>query len=219
MDINNEVILTGKFTGEFKYSHTFENENYKEKFYLNEFEIKRDSGVVDKVIVLLSECYQDDFDTFKKNIVRIYGELRTHNNEQKKLLMHVFPIQIEIVKDNINNNNNNKTNNKGENKIIDIISRNDNFVRLNGFICKQPIIRQTPKGKQISNVLIAVNRPYGKSDYVPCIVWNKLAHTCKKLNTGDQIEVFGRLQSRTYDKNGKEFTTYEVSCSEMFVRK
>lgn len=215
MDINNEVILTGNFTGEFKYSHTFENENYKEKFYVNEFEIKRDSGVIDKIIVLLSECYEDDFDTFKKNTVRIYGELRTHNNEQKKLLMHVFPTQIEIIKEK----NKTDTSNKGENKMVDIISRNDNFIRLNGYICKQPIIRQTPKGKQIANVLIAVNRPYGKSDYIPCILWNKLTTTCKKLNTGDQIEVFGRLQSRTYNKNGKELTTYEVSCSEMFVRK
>ena len=206
---NNYLTLVGKVTGEKKFSH----EIYGESFYSFNLSIPRLSGNFDIIPITVSErlLKEDTLEEGKKLLIK--GQFRSYNsyqNEKNRLILTVFAKDITEVKDE-----------EEENDIVrkDIIT---NEVVLIGFICKAPIYRQTPFGREIADVLLAVNRAYNKSDYIPCIAWGRNARFCQTLEVGSQVKVVGRVQSRTYEKKHDDGTVenriaYEVSIGSLEV--
>ena len=206
---NNYLTLVGKVTGEKKFSH----EIYGESFYSFNLSIPRLSGNFDIIPITVSErlLKEDTLEEGKKLLIK--GQFRSYNsyqNEKNRLILTVFAKDITEVKEE-----------EEENDIVrkDIIT---NEVVLIGFICKAPIYRQTPFGREIADVLLAVNRAYNKSDYIPCIAWGRNARFCQTLEVGSQVKVVGRVQSRTYEKKHEDGTVenrvaYEVSIGSLEV--
>lgn len=202
MNENNYVRVTGRVE-KFVYDHTA----YDERFYSSFVHSQRRSGTVDDIPVIASEYLvkKDDFDG---KYVEIDGEFRSMNMEvegKSKLILQLFVKNIRIVKT--------KKSADDENEIV-----------LDGFLVKNPIYRVTPNGRQIADMMIAVNRPFGRSDYIPCICWGGSAKWAKKLEVGTEISIQGRIQSREYVKRLSEDeseirTAYEVSIGKMWVTK
>ena len=206
---NNYLTLVGKVTGEKKFSH----EIYGERFYIFNLEIPRLSGVADIIPITISErlINEDTLEEGKKLLVK--GQFRSYNsyeNGKNRLILTVFAKDVVEVKDEEEENEMAKK---------DEIT---NEVVLIGFICKKPIYRQTPFGREISDLLLAVNRAYNKSDYIPCIAWGRNARFCQNLEVGAQVKVVGRVQSRTYEKKHEDGSVetrvaYEVSIGSLEV--
>ena len=207
---NNYLTLVGKVTGEKEFSH----EIYGERFYIFNLSIPRLSGNNDIIPITVSErlIKEDTLQEDKKLLVK--GQFRSYNsyeNEKNRLILTVFAKDIIEVEENEDE----------ENEMVkkDIIT---NEVVLVGYICKKPIYRQTPFGREISDILLAVNRAYNKSDYIPCIAWGRNARFCQNLEVGSQVKVVGRVQSRTYEKKYEDGTienriAYEVSIGSLEV--
>ena len=207
---NNYLTLVGKVTGEKKFSH----EIYGESFYIFNLEIPRLSGNSDIIPITVSErlIKEDTLMEGKKLLVK--GQFRSYNsyeNEKNRLILTVFAKDIIEVEEN----------NEKENEMVkkDTIT---NEVVLVGYICKKPIYRQTPFGREISDLLLAVNRAYNKSDYIPCIAWGRNARFCQNLEVGTEVKVVGRVQSRNYEKKHEDGTVetrvaYEVSVGSLEV--
>lgn len=205
---NNHLVLVGKITGEKKFSH----EIYGEKFYTFGLSVPRLSGNSDVIPVTISErLFREDELVLEKK-VKITGQFRSYNsyeNERNRLILTVFAKDIEFLANQ-------------EEEVVaskDLVS---NEVVLIGYICKTPIYRQTPFGREIADVLLAVNRAYNKSDYIPCITWGRNARYCSKMGVGTEVKVVGRIQSRSYEKKYEDGTTeqkvaYEVSISNLEV--
>lgn len=208
---NNYLTLVGKVTGEKKFSH----EIYGESFYVFNLEIPRLSGNSDIIPITVSErlIKEDTLMEGKKLLVK--GQFRSYNsyeNEKNRLILTVFAKDIIEVEEN---------NEEEENEMVkkDTIT---NEVVLVGYICKKPIYRQTPFGREISDLLLAVNRAYNKSDYIPCIAWGRNARFCQNLEVGTEVKVVGRVQSRNYEKKHEDGTVetrvaYEVSVGSLEV--
>ena len=208
---NNYLTLVGKVTGEKKFSH----EIYGESFYIFNLEIPRLSGNSDIIPITISErlIKEDTLQAGKKLLVK--GQFRSYNsyeNEKNRLILTVFAKDVAELEENSE---------EEENEMVkkDIIT---NEVVLVGFICKKPIYRQTPFGREISDILLAVNRAYNKSDYIPCIAWGRNARFCQNLEVGTQVKVVGRVQSRTYEKKHEDGTienrvAYEVSVGSLEI--
>ena len=206
---NNYLTLVGKVTGEKKFSH----EIYGESFYSFNLSIPRLSGNFDIIPITVSErlLKEDTLEEGKKLLIK--GQFRSYNsyqNEKNRLILTVFAKDIAEVKDE-----------EEENDIVrkDIVT---NEVVLIGFICKKPIYRQTPFGREISDILLAVNRSYSKSDYIPCIAWGRNARFCQNVEVGTRIKITGRVQSRIYEKKFEDGTSeqrvaYEVSIISLEV--
>lgn len=207
---NNHLVLVGKVTSDKKFSH----EIYGEKFYIFDLEVPRLSGNADIIPITISErlLESEDLEINKKVIVE--GQFRSYNsyqNERNKLVLTVFAKDIKFV----------------ENQDEEIQASKDfvsNEVTLNGYICKKPIYRQTPFGREIADLLLAVNRAYNKSDYIPCIAWGRNARFCENIEVGTEVKIIGRVQSRTYEKKYEDGTSetkvaYEVSISSLEVVK
>ena len=185
----NEVIVVGCIVSKFNYDH----EVYGEKFYEFNVAIKRDSGKKDIIPVIVSERLINVRENYINKHIYIKGQYRSHNQHEEnknKVLLFVFALELEFTE-------------AGE--------VNDIF--LEGHLCKEPVYRETPLGRQVADVLLAVNRAYGKSDYIPCICWGRLAYYVSTLNIGDRIRVSGRIQSREYNKNGEVKVAYELSVN------
>lgn len=209
---NNYLTLVGKVTGEKKFSH----EIYGESFYVFNLSIPRLSGNSDIIPITVSErlLKEDTLTEGKKLLIK--GQFRSYNsyeNEKNRLILTVFAKDIVELEDNENE--------EEENEMVrkDIVT---NEVVLIGYICKKPIYRQTPFGREISDLLLAVNRAYNKSDYIPCIAWGRNARFCQNLEVGSQVKVVGRVQSRTYEKKHEDGTVetrvaYEVSVGSLEV--
>lgn len=207
---NNYLTLVGKVTGEKEFSH----EIYGERFYVFKLGIPRLSGNEDIIPITISERLigEDTLQQGKKLLVK--GQFRSYNsyeNEKNRLILTVFAKDVMEVEEN----------EEEENEIVrkDTIT---NEVVLIGYICKKPIYRQTPFGREISDILLAVNRAYNKSDYIPCISWGRNARFCQNLEVGTQVKVVGRVQSRTYEKKYEDGTVqtrvaYEVSVGSLEV--
>lgn len=209
-ETNNSAYISGVIAEEFCYSH----EIYGEKFYTSTVDVERKSGVIDKVPIMVSERLADvgslligDGDVTDKWVgerVYIYGQFRSfnkHDGNRNHLILHLFAREFFCIDD---------------------IGHDDNSIELDGFICKEPIYRKTPYGREICDILLAVNRPYGKSDYIPCICWGRNAKFAGTLEVGIRLQVQGRIQSREYFKEISEGyserrTAYEVSISQMEV--
>ena len=208
---NNYLTLVGKVTGEKKFSH----EIYGERFYIFNLEIPRLSGNSDIIPITISErlIKEDTLQAGKKLLVK--GQFRSYNsyeNEKNRLILTVFAKDVAELEENSE---------EEENEMVkkDIIT---NEVVLVGFICKKPIYRQTPFGREISDILLAVNRAYNKSDYIPCIAWGRNARFCQNLEVGTQGKVVGRIQSRMYEKKHEDGTVenrvaYEVSVGSLEI--
>ena len=209
-ETNNSAYISGVIAEEFCYSH----EVCGEKFYTSIVDVERKSGVIDKVPIMVSERLADvgslligDGDVTDKWVgerVYIYGQFRSfnkHDGNRNHLILHLFARGFFCIDD---------------------IGQGENRIELDGFICKDPIYRKTPYGREICDILLAVNRPYGKSDYIPCICWGRNSRFASGLEAGTRLKVQGRIQSREYTKNLSETesetrTAYEVSISKMEV--
>lgn len=205
---NNHITLVGKITDEKKFSH----EIYGEKFYTFDLSVPRLSGNADIIPVTISERLFKDEDLVIDKKIKITGQFRSYNsyeNEKNRLILTVFAKDIEFL----------------ENQEEEIVASKDlisNEVILTGYICKTPIYRQTPFGREIADILLAVNRAYNKSDYIPCITWGRNARYCSKMPVGTEVKVIGRVQSRAYEKKHEDGTVeqkvaYEVSISNLEV--
>lgn len=194
--MNNLVKLTGMIISEPVYDH----ESNGEKFYRAFLEVKRLSDTEDVIPLLISERGFDLDDIVGKR-VDVVGQFRSHNwhdGEKKRLILNVFVTEL-----------------------YDSDSEEDaNEIILDGFVCKDPVYRKTPLGREIADILFAVNRSYGKSDYIPCIVWGRNAVYTSGLPVGTHLKITGRIQSRKYikrylDGTEEERTAYEVSVSKI----
>ena len=207
---NNHLVLVGKVTSDKRFSH----EIYGEKFYIFDLEVPRLSGNADIIPITISERLMEaeGLDIDKKVIIE--GQFRSYNsyqNEKNKLVLTVFAKDVKFV----------------ENQDEEIQASKDfvsNEVILNGYICKKPIYRQTPFGREIADLLLAVNRAYNKSDYIPCIAWGRNARFCENIDVGTEVRIVGRVQSRTYEKKYEDGTSetkiaYEVSISSLEIVK
>lgn len=194
----NKVYIEGKVVSELTFSH----EMYGEGFYSFDVEVPRLSEVVDRLPITVSERILQNVDVSVGKIVSLEGQLRSYNkviDGTSRLILTIFARDI---------------NNKEE------ISSSPNEIFLDGYICKTPIYRTTPFGREITDILVAVNRPYNKSDYIPAIAWGRNARFSNSLEVGTHIKIWGRIQSRDYEKKISETetvkrTAYEVSISKM----
>ncbi|MFY9213975.1 MAG: single-stranded DNA-binding protein [Tissierellaceae bacterium] len=199
----NMVRVVGLVSSEKEYSH----EMYGEKFYSFYLEVPRLSESVDVLPVTISERLLIDIDIDPGKYVIIEGQLRSYNRyveSTNKLVLTVFAREIYLPK---------------EEELEENLKR-PNEIYLDGYICKKPVYRVTPFGREIADLLVAVNRAYNKSDYLPCIAWGRNARFCEKLLVGDHIKIWGRVQSRDYQKklpsgDVETRTAYEVSITKL----
>lgn len=203
---NNKVTLNGEIVRNFEFSH----EVYGEGFYTAMLESERLSEVKDIIPIMVSERLVDVRADWTGRFVRVLGQFRSYNKHKgnkNHLILSVFVREFA----------------KNEFEHEEPGSGNDeNDISLDGYICKPPTCRKTPLGREIADILLAVNRPYGKSDYIPCIAWGRNAVYASGLEVGTRLQVEGRIQSREYQKQIEDGvyetrTAYEVSVSKMTV--
>lgn len=195
---NNTVYIAGKIVADCVFSH----EVYGEGFYTFQISSERLSDKADILPVTVSERLIDMNLLQIGKTVDIIGQLRSYNNynsKKNRLVLTIFARELRLMEEEEE---------KSENQIF-----------LNGFICKPPIYRKTPFGREISDILVAVNRAYNKSDYIPCIAWGRNARYIANLAVGANIRIWGRVQSRVYQKRIgeaiEERVAYEVSVSKI----
>lgn len=199
---NNRVALVGEVTREPEFSH----EVYGEGFYTVLLTALRSSGNADEVPVMISDRMCDIKTLKTGQHLSVTGQFRSfnrHEEEKSRLILSVFARELEFLDD-----------------VEEELKSNQIF--LDGYICKEPIYRKTPLGREITDLLIAVNRSYGKTDYIPCICWGRNARFASGFTVGDRVKIHGRIQSREYAKklSGAETemrTAYEVSISKVEV--
>ena len=197
---NNQVSIVGEIVSDFKFSH----EVFGEGFYVVDILVSRLSNSADLIPIMVSERLINVKEDCKGQNVEILGQFRSYNRHEEnknRLVLSVFAREIRIL-------NGDEENLK------------PNYIFLDGYVCKAPIYRKTPLGREIADLLLAVNRPYGKSDYIPCICWGRNARFAENFNVGGHIQVWGRIQSREYQKkvSDNEFekrVAYEVSVSKL----
>lgn len=195
---NNKIYLEGKVISDLEFSH----EMYGEGFYNFEFEVSRLSDTSDILVITVSERLIAGIDVSIGSELVIDGQLRSYNkfvDGANRLILTVFARDIRQLEER---------------------GKNPNQIFLDGYICKAPVYRTTPFGREIADMLLAVNRLYNKSDYIPTIAWGRNSRFCKSLEVGDNIRVWGRLQSREYQKKISDTEVikkiaYEVSISKM----
>ena len=181
MEENNKISLVGEVISAPKFSH----ETHNEKFYTVKVDVKRLSGDIDTLEIIISEKLYDIEKIELGTRYYIEGEIRSYNyyvseTERRKLVINIFAKNLSIAEET-------------DDECL------NNF-ELVGHICKEPIYRKTPFDREISDILLAVNRLYGKSDYLPCIAWGRNAKFASTLEIGDKIKITGRMQSRQYTK-------------------
>ena len=194
---NNKVFISGEIVSDAEFSH----EVYGEGFYELSVLVKRLSGQGDILPITVSERLIADKNLQKGVVINALGQFRSYNklvDGKSKLMLTVFVREI----------------------ISGVSVKNPNSIVLSGYICKPPVYRTTPFNREIADILIAVNRSYNKSDYIPCIAWGRNARFAKNLAVGEKIAIAGRIQSREYqkrisDEEIKVMTAYEVSISKL----
>ena len=197
---NNQVSIMGQIASEFVFSH----EVFGEGFYMLDILVKRLSDSYDRIPVMVSERLIDVTQDYQGEYIQIAGQFRSYNRHEEKknrLVLSVFAREVSFVEEE---NDRMKT----------------NQIFLDGYICKTPVYRKTPLGREIADMLVAVNRPYGKSDYIPCICWGRNARFASSFDVGGHVQVWGRIQSRDYMKKldgdlTEKRTAYEVSVSKL----
>ncbi|MDF2595595.1 MAG: single-stranded DNA-binding protein [Clostridia bacterium] len=199
---NNEVLLIGKVVSDIRFSHKV----YGEGFYTFDLEVPRLSDSYDILPVTISERLLPTIGNIEGKILEVLGQFRSYNQYEEgknRLILTVFILEAKEV---------------SEQELL----KNKNYIYLNGYVCKDPVYRTTPFGREITDILLAVNRSYHKSDYIPCITWGRNARFAESLSIGDHIQVWGRIQSRVYQKRletGETSTkvAYEISIGKMEI--
>ncbi|MGE4282219.1 MAG: single-stranded DNA-binding protein [Clostridia bacterium] len=199
---NNLVEIIGEVSSELVFNHKV----YGEGFYNFTIKAQRLSDVVDYIPIMVSERLLENVPLKIGDHIEVSGQFRSYNNynsDGNKLILTVFAKDIQYLE---------------EDKKV----KNPNYIYLNGYICKQPIYRTTPFGREICDLLLAVNRAYNKSDYIPCIAWGRNARYSGVLKVGENVKVWGRIQSREYQKklSASQVMTrvaYEISISKMEI--
>ena len=197
---NNQVSIVGEIVSDFRFSH----EVYGEGFYMVDVAVNRLSNYMDYIPLMISERLIDVNRDYRGQVILVNGQFRSFNRHEEKknrLILSVFVREVELL-----------------DEMQEDIKSNQIF--LDGYICKEPIYRKTPLGREIADLLIAVNRSYGKSDYIPCICWGRNARYASSFDVGEHVRVLGRIQSREYVKKLSETETetrvaYEVSVSKL----
>lgn len=178
---NNRAWVTGRLVPELRYSHKM----YGERFFRADMLVSRASGIKDIVPLMVPERIAEAGTDYSDSAVEVTGQFRSYNRKEdgrSRLELSLFVQGIHCV----------------DGGCMDY--EKNNRISLKGFLCKAPVYRKTPFGRRICDILLAVNRPHGKSDYIPCIVWGKDAKTAGKLEVGKCINIRGRIQSREYRK-------------------
>lgn len=196
----NYVEVCGEVVSDFTFGH----EVFGESFYILDILVKRLSDSYDVIPLMISERLIDVNKDYHGVCVYVKGQFRSYNRHEEgknRLILYVFVKELEFV--------------NGESEKL-----NTNQIFLDGHICKAPVYRKTPLGREIADILLAVNRPYGKSDYIPCICWGRNARWASCIEVGNRIAICGRIQSREYQKKISETeienrTAYEVSVFKM----
>lgn len=199
---NNQVTIMGEIVSDFSYSH----EIFGEGFYMVDIRVQRLSDSSDILPLMISERLIDVTADYKGCYVAVNGQFRSYNRHEErknKLVLSVFAREISFV-DEVEE------------------SAKTNQIYLDGFLCKEPIYRKTPLGREIADLLIAVNRPYGKSDYIPCICWGRNARYASSFKVGERCGIWGRIQSREYvkkvdEEHAEKKVAYEVSVSKLEI--
>lgn len=197
---NNKVSIIGEIVSEFRFSH----EVFGEGFYLVDVSVERLSDLTDTIPLMVSERLVDVNESFVGRLVEVSGQFRSYNKHEgirNRLVLSIFVREWEEVEENLE-------------------AGKTNQIFLDGYVCKPPIYRKTPLGREIADLLIAVNRPYGKSDYIPCIAWGRNARYSSMFEVGSHVQILGRVQSREYikklnDEESEKHTAYEVSVSKL----
>ena len=197
---NNKVTVIGEIVSDFTFSH----EVYGEGFYVTNLSVSRLSDQSDIIPLMVSERLVDVHQNYIGQTVAATGQFRSYNRHEgnrNRLLLSVFVREIEFMES------------------FDDYTKT-NLIFLDGYICKKPVYRKTPLGREIADLLVAVNRPYGKSDYIPCIAWGRNARFASGFEVGGRVRVWGRVQSREYTKKINEVdcekrTAYEISVSKL----
>ena len=202
MNENNKVTVMGEIVSEFSFSH----EIYGEGFYMVDILVPRLSESADLIPLMVSERLLDVKADYRGMNAKVSGQFRSYNRHEErknKLVLSVFVRDWEFIEE---------------------VERSEmtNHIELDGYICKEPVYRKTPLGREIADILLAVNRPYGKSDYIPCISWGRNARYANEFEVGSRCRVIGRIQSREYMKKLSEEqvekrVAYEVSVSKLEV--
>ena len=200
---NNRVCIIGEIVSEFTFSH----EVFGEGFYIANVSVNRLSDMVDVIRLMISERLIDVTKDYRGMKIEVAGQFRSYNRHEgtkNKLVLSIFVRELRFIE---------------EDEMPEEQSKS-NQIFLDGFVCKPPIYRKTPLGREIADVLVAVNRPYGKSDYIPCIAWGRNARFAGGLEVGSHLQVSGRVQSREYTKKIGEDeverrVAYEVSVSKI----
>jgi len=199
---NNQVSISGTVVSDFEFSH----EVYGEGFYTVDISVPRLSDTYDVIPLMVSERLVDVTQDYTGYSLMATGQFRSYNRHEEtknRLVLSVFVRELELFEENSEEE-----------------THKPNQIFLDGYICKPPIYRKTPLGREIADVLIAVNRPYGKSDYVPCICWGRNARFAETFDVGGHVQIWGRIQSREYQKKISEEEiqkriAYEVSVSKL----
>ena len=197
---NNQVTIIGEVASEFVFSH----EVFGEGFYMVDVLVKRLSNSDDRIPLMISERLIDVNQDYTGDYIMATGQFRSYNQHEEKknrLVLSVFVREVSFVEEELD-------------------GAKTNSILLDGYICKRPIYRKTPLGREIADLLLAVNRPYGKSDYIPCICWGRNARFASGFEVGEHVQVLGRIQSREYVKKLSETESekriaYEVSVSKL----
>ncbi len=197
---NNQVTIMGEIVSGFSYSH----EIYGEGFYMVDVKVQRLSDSFDVIPMMVSERLIDVSADYMGYHVEVSGQFRSYNRHEERknrLVLSIFAREIVFVEE-----------------IEESAKTNQIF--LDGYICKAPIYRKTPLGREIADLLLAVNRPYGKSDYIPCICWGRNARFASGFQVGERCNIWGRIQSREYMKKidedqAEKRVAYEVSVSKL----
>ena len=197
---NNQVTIAGEVVSEFVFSH----EVYGEHFFIVDIAVCRLSNSYDVIPVMVSERLIDVKNDYRGCTLEASGQFRSYNRHEEtknRLVLSVFAREVTLY--------------EGESE-----EQNPNHIFLDGYVCKNPVYRKTPLGREIADVLLAVNRPYGKSDYIPCIFWGRNARYADQFEVGAHVQLWGRIQSREYQKKIGEDeyekrVAYEVSVSKM----
>ena len=197
---NNKVSIVGEIVSDFRYRH----EVFGEGFYLVDISVDRLSELTDVIPLMVSERLVDVNENCIGQLVEVSGQFRSYNKhegEKNRLVLSIFVREWDEVDENPD-------------------AGRTNQIFLDGFVCKNPIYRKTPLGREIADLLIAVNRPYGKSDYIPCIAWGRNARYASSFDIGTRIQIWGRVQSREYikkisEEESERHVAYEVSVSKL----
>ncbi len=199
---NNRVCIVGEIISDFQYSH----EVFGEGFYVVDVSVSRLSNISDVIPLMVSERLIDPSGDYKGKMIEAVGQFRSYNRHEgtkNRLVLSIFVREYEFV----------------EEKPAEQVKSNQ--IYLDGYICKPPVYRKTPLGREIADILVAVNRPYGKSDYIPCIAWGRNARYASSLEVGAHLMIWwGRVQSREYtkkinDEDVEKRVAYEVSVSKI----